>query len=406
MMGARNADVVIIGGGITGLWSRALLSRAGLSVVLIESGRLGDGQTLRSQGILHRGVKYAFSEQAREASAQLAAAAGVWSECLGGGGAVNLKGVRILSDCTHLWTVGGMLAGLTAWSASKALRSGVRELGRREYPSCFSGAGDSVRVWRVQEPVLDSLSLVERVRDAGAGPMVHASVERIRETPDSPGVEIELVPSYRGGSERASASIRASCVVLSAGQGNSELLACAGVDPEAICQRRPLRMGMIAGAPFELFGHCPQPASDKPRLTITSGRGAQGGVWYVGGNVAERGAGQDPIDFHASVRSELAACLPWADFSGARFSWLSIDRAEGRTALGARPDGPVVRRLGHVLAAWPTKMALAPVAADMILSYARELVESPVAANLDISAQAPQVGHLPWDPPVHHWTGL
>ena len=53
-----DTDVVIFGGGCAGLWLLDELRRRGLRVVLLESGRLGGGQTTGSQGILHGGVKY------------------------------------------------------------------------------------------------------------------------------------------------------------------------------------------------------------------------------------------------------------------------------------------------------------------------------------------------------------
>jgi glycine/D-amino acid oxidase-like deaminating enzyme/nitrite reductase/ring-hydroxylating ferredoxin subunit len=43
--GDKRADVLVVGGGITGLTSAYLLQKAGLSVVLVERGRLGQGET-------------------------------------------------------------------------------------------------------------------------------------------------------------------------------------------------------------------------------------------------------------------------------------------------------------------------------------------------------------------------
>lgn len=47
-VGERHADVVVVGGGITGTTTAALLARAGRSVVLLEARRVGDGTTGRS----------------------------------------------------------------------------------------------------------------------------------------------------------------------------------------------------------------------------------------------------------------------------------------------------------------------------------------------------------------------
>jgi len=56
-------DVAIIGGGIAGLWLLARLRQRGYGVLLIESERLGTGQTISSQGIIHGGTKYALRGQ-------------------------------------------------------------------------------------------------------------------------------------------------------------------------------------------------------------------------------------------------------------------------------------------------------------------------------------------------------
>ena len=51
-------DIMVFGGGIAGLWLGNTLSRAGYNVIVIESDKLGAGQTLASQGMIHGGQKY------------------------------------------------------------------------------------------------------------------------------------------------------------------------------------------------------------------------------------------------------------------------------------------------------------------------------------------------------------
>ncbi|HEY3967359.1 MAG TPA: FAD-dependent oxidoreductase, partial [Planctomycetaceae bacterium] len=51
-------DVLIFGGGAAGLWLLDQLARRGDCVLLLEAGRLGLGQTVGSQGIIHGGLKY------------------------------------------------------------------------------------------------------------------------------------------------------------------------------------------------------------------------------------------------------------------------------------------------------------------------------------------------------------
>lgn len=48
----RTADVVVVGGGTVGAWCAWFLRRAGASVVLLESGRLGQGASSRAAGMV------------------------------------------------------------------------------------------------------------------------------------------------------------------------------------------------------------------------------------------------------------------------------------------------------------------------------------------------------------------
>jgi len=55
-----STDVLIVGAGVAGLWLNARLRRQGFSTVLVESASLGGGQSVKSQGIIHGGAKYAL----------------------------------------------------------------------------------------------------------------------------------------------------------------------------------------------------------------------------------------------------------------------------------------------------------------------------------------------------------
>jgi gamma-glutamylputrescine oxidase len=60
--GDRSADVVVIGGGFTGLSAAAHLAKAGADVVLIEAHRFGDGASGRNGGQLGTGQR-AWAEE-------------------------------------------------------------------------------------------------------------------------------------------------------------------------------------------------------------------------------------------------------------------------------------------------------------------------------------------------------
>src|SRR5690606_13292730 len=55
--GSRRTDVVIIGGGFTGVSAAHHLAKAGISVLLVEAHRLGDGASGRNGGQLGTGQR-------------------------------------------------------------------------------------------------------------------------------------------------------------------------------------------------------------------------------------------------------------------------------------------------------------------------------------------------------------
>ena len=59
MSESLSTDVLIVGGGVAGLWLNARLRRLGYSTLLVDKGVLGGGQSAKSQGIIHGGTKYA-----------------------------------------------------------------------------------------------------------------------------------------------------------------------------------------------------------------------------------------------------------------------------------------------------------------------------------------------------------
>ncbi|MBX3404929.1 MAG: FAD-dependent oxidoreductase [Phycisphaeraceae bacterium] len=410
-----HADVLILGGGIAGLWTLARLRSLGFACVLVESAALGAGQTIASQGIIHGGLKYALDGQVGSAASAIAAMPEVWRACLRGdaGAPVDLRGVPVLSDHYYYWTSPGVMSRLAGAGASKVMRTAVERVPAAERPAALRDAPtgmNGVDVYRVGELVLDARALVARLAEIGRGCIVHGE--------PAPSVE-----PWRGGSplrmrchDGRGVEIRASAVVLAAGAGNEGLLTrfilnAADALPVRT-QRRPLHMVMLRCAPGAFFGHCVG-TSSSPRLTITSGVPADTGesVWYIGGQVAESGVARAPREQIAATRRELTECMPWLNLPDAtRWATLRIDRAEGvppSSGLlpGLRPELPVVARSGRVLAAWPTKLAFAPLLADEV---ARELEAAGVSPRADGALNpalpAPPVAAHVWDREGVEWS--
>ena len=110
-MGAETrvpVDVLILGGGIAGLWTLAKLRRAGYRAVLLESEALGAGQTRFAQGIIHGGTKYALTGKLTASTEALADMPSTWRACHAGRGEIDLRDAELLSDAHYLWSTTGL----------------------------------------------------------------------------------------------------------------------------------------------------------------------------------------------------------------------------------------------------------------------------------------------------------
>lgn len=353
-----STDVLIVGGGVAGLWLNARLRQQGFATVLVERGSLGGGQSLKSQGIIHGGAKYALHGALTGASEAIADMPRRWREALAGAGELNLSGVRILSDAHYLWSPGTLAGNLTSFFASKAVRGRVDQVKGDQLPPALQHPKFKGKVYRLAELVLDVPSLIARLAElAGDGLLAGERIEPLREGGELGGLIVD-------GRE-----IRAQRVVLSAGAGNAGLLAAMGVG-EPAQQLRPLHMVLAKGPALKpLYAHC-LGGGPKPRVTVTTHPAADGQwVWYLGGDLAEAdGVARDEAAQIQAAQKEMAALLPWVDQSQTRWATLRVDRAEPAQSGLVRPDNAFLAEQKRLLVGWPTKLALAPDFADRVLT--------------------------------------
>lgn len=392
MEAAPQVDVAVVGGGIAGLWLLACLQAKGYSAVLVEADALGTGQTLASQGIIHGGLKYALDLKLNAASAALADMPALWRACLDGRGEVDLRGLQPAAARHLFWTRRTLGSRIAGFFGSKLLRGRVDALQPADWPAVLRDPDHVAAVYALDEMVLDVPRLLQALAAPRQGQIRQGRVA-VRSQDDS-GVQLDV--TLPDGSRRP---LVARQVVVTGGAGNAGMLAGLGL-PVTAAQLRPLHMLMIDNAPGPLWAHCFD-ASDKPRVTVTTHRRSDGGlVWYVGGLLAETGVAQNQAALIAAARAEFAMLLPGLDLSRSRFAGLRVDRAEGATADGRKPDGPVLHRAGRVWLAWPTKLALAPQLADMVLADLPP--PSGGTAALPGDWPAPGIASAPWETAV--WT--
>ena len=352
-----STDVLIVGAGVAGLWLNARLRRQGFSTIVVERESLGGGQSVKSQGIIHGGAKYALHGALTGASEAIADMPRRWREALAGDGELDLSGVRLLSEAHYLWSPGTLAGNLTSFFASKAVRGRVDQVKGDQLPPALQDPRFKGKVYRLAELVVDVPSLIERLAElAGDGLLAGQSIEPLLENNELIGLRVD------------GRDIHAQRIVFSAGAGNAELLASAGISVPAQ-QLRPLHMVLVKGPSLKpLYAHC-LGGGPKPRITVTTHPAANGEwVWYLGGDIAEAdGVAREPAEQIAVAKKELVNLLPWVDLSQAQWATLRVNRAEPAQSGLVRPDNAFLADQGRLLVGWPTKLALAPDFSDRVL---------------------------------------
>ncbi|MFV3404599.1 NAD(P)/FAD-dependent oxidoreductase [Pseudomonas sp. NY15463] len=387
MPSAISTDVLIVGAGVAGLWLNARLRRLGYSTVLVERASLGGEQTIKSQGIIHGGTKYALHGALTGASEAIADMPRRWREALAGTGELDLSSTRLLSDAHYLWSPGTLAGNLTSFFASKAVRGRVDQVKGEQLPPALQDRAFKGKVYRLAELVIDVPSLLANLAQlAGDSLLAGEHIEPLHEADALVGLRVD-------GRE-----IRAQRVVLSAGGGTEALLHALGLEQPAM-QRRPLHMVMAKGPNLKpLYAHC-LGGGPKPRVTVTTHPAADGQwVWYLGGDLAEAdGVAREPAAQIAAAQQEIAGLLPWVDQTQVRWATLRVERAEPAQSGLVRPDNAFLAEQQGLLVGWPTKLALAPDFADRVLaSFERDAIRPLAKADLT-DLPRPPLGVPAWE---------
>ena len=378
-------DVAIFGGGIAGLWLANRLRRLGFDAILFEKTKLGAGQTLASQGILHSGVKYALDPGVKSPAQSLAAMPGLWMECIAGRGEVDLRGTQIIAPNQCVFTMGGLKGWFAGAVAAKAFRSAFEAVAPKDFPEVFRAASFNGNVFRLHEPVIDTRSAVTALA-AGAVCCRAAPREVRRENENVKEVVLD---------DAAQTRISARAWIFTSGEGNEWFANALGLDKNKATQRRPLRMFLACGVPHTLWAHwlVPEP---KPRLTITTHNFEGENVWYIGGDIAEKTVGLDHGDALRQARAEASAAFPKIDWKAVRWAIHDVNRAEP-AANKLLPSGPVLKTVGNAALAWPAKLVLAPALAAQAVEWlaARNIAPSNKKTTLPLPVVEP--GRYPWE---------
>lgn len=367
---AQSPDIIIHGAGIAGLWTFYRLKRMGYDVLLLENEAIGAGQTLASQGIIHSGLKYAIAGQVNDLAKAISKMPDLWRSALEGEGEVDLSGASTAESSQYMLIPDGFIGGLVKLVSKKALGGDVFELPQEDWPEDVKASGFTGSVIHMDEPVLDITQIIRGLADP-----------------------------YKDCIRQSGEGLDAKLHIYTAAGSNHEIATSQGHDQNLETQARPLLMGFMKPAPFELHAHLIG-TSDKPIATITTHKMQDGTlVWYLGGGVAERQKEDDPQKVYAETQKAFAKYLPNIDLSSVEWSVLPIDRIEGKSGTkGWMPDTPTIHAVENHLYCWPTKLTFAPMLSDMIVGHLKSNKIEPSNTQSDYS-HLPEVDYAlaPWD---------
>lgn len=386
-------DTVIIGGGVAALWTGNVLRDAGQSIAILANAPLGSGQTLAAQGVIHGGLKYAAGGKLSDSSEALAEMPARWLAAMRGEGPVDLSDAELLCDHQVLWSLPNVVSRVMGFFGSKAVRGRSSSIAREDTPTVFDTPDYHGSLFRIEEPVVDPVSLVRELARGVADESWLVDWESSARIEVSP----EGIGAILLGEEADTVRLTADRYLLAAGAGNGPLLGQLGIESPRM-QLRPLHQIVVRDDDLPaFFSVCVGTGPKPPVVTTTHTDSSERRLWYIGGDIAEAdGVARDEEAQVAAGKEFFAKQLPWIDLSGADWFTVRVDRAEPLTGTGDRPPGAFLERVGNVLVAWPTKLALAPGLADRVLEETHA-AGGPAATELPLPR--PGIGTAPWDRP-------
>lgn len=389
------ADIVVIGGGIAGLWTLAELRLAGYEAVLFEKDKLGCMQTLASQGMIHGGQRYFLQGNANAHGESLSAMPKIWDQAFSGAGKLNLSGTKILSDDQFMWSPGGLAANVTSFFASKTMNAKMKHLDAEDLPEVFKNQKKfKGLVYRMSEVVIDTQSLMEAFRSQFGEYIFSGEVVGLSH-------ENQRIDSIQVNLSNEVIRVEAKQYIFAAGRGNEFAVEALGLNHDGPkTQRRPLKQVLIKGRKERFYGHCIT-VDPRPRMTISAHHSKGEDYWYLGGIVAEYGIDKDDQKALSHAKKELHVLFPWLQWEHTSLATMFIDRAEPYAKVGFFKEGPQFLKQSNALIVWPTKLTFAPSVAKIAGEWVVEnRASSPaLVASSEMFAKLPkaQVADYPWD---------
>ena len=387
-------DLVIVGGGIAGLWTLAKARAQGIDAVLFEKEALGSGQTICSQGIIHGGSKYALQGKITGATESIAEMPKLWLQALSGEGDVKLTDTNLLAENQFLVPASGIDSKLLSFFGSKTMTSFTKSIKANDLPPNMQSLKIERNCFQLFEPVIAVDSLIADLKNQYADYIYQfeLTAEQVIEHESHLAILIEH--------NDLKLELNAQALLLCTGEGFAGLKS---IMPKQNMQLRPLHMlAMTANKDVlpQLYAHFIG-RSSKPLLTVTSHPNKNNMTWYLGGNLAEDGINNSHAKQVKDAKKLLSKLLPQLDTSQFKFDSIIINRAEPEQNGLLRPDDAFLNTQSRIFTAWPTKLALAPRLAQQVIDALNKLPnQSDASADTISSAQLalpkPDCANYPW----------
>jgi hypothetical protein len=376
--GPIELDVLIIGGGVMGLWLLNALHQERYAALLLERRELGGEQTCHSHVYIHQGhlyrevdlavhlldVRRTWEQWVRQRQPQY----GVTPSYFG------FQNPADATERTRLWTDPRLGLTYEPVPVPSPLQGGVIRVVLQSPEICLDGAS---LVRKLSYHVRRYISRIEEVRD-------------VRVNAASGAVETVVVRMPR----RVDLTFRPRALLLTAGAGNQALLhlASGGRHPwlgrvQDVQQIRKSHMLVIKGK----TGHLPPLTGVFPSLRglfIVSRVSSGETVWlvsdYTGPTLVfvEDGLVYDARWWLPGVVAALRRLAPRVFRYPERLQWgvYEAPKAEGR-AGGSLPHEERVEPCGftNLWTIWPTKLTLAPKVSHTVMTHIRQLIPQPGA---------------------------
>jgi len=369
-------DVLIIGGGVQGLWTLRLLGAFGYSAALVERGTLGGAQTCHSHVYIHGGHLYQgdfeLATRLRDANTEWTAF-GKTAEPAHGAGP-SLFGFSTEQEASER---------IIFWDDTRLRLSHART----DVPAVLRG-GVISQTFTTPEYSLTGGSLVGKLNEFPDATSRISEVRRIHLAPDQ--TSVSAVDIVMG--DGRPVTVQPGAVVLAAGAGNQRLL-------ELVSEGDRTLLAKIRGVQHIRKAHMLVIKGPRRRLPPFAGIFPRLGGLFIGSRIV----GDDVVWLVSDDRSphleepedwiayDEKWWLPRAVQSLEKLSPRTFERKDGLLwGVYAAPKAEVrtpafeIRRdwvqqfgIRNLWAVWPAKLTLAPLAAREILSGVRDILGKP-----------------------------